>query len=64
MSIETTKSLDKLLHATGRRMTPQRRTVLKILEASETHLDAEGIWKCAKSYNPSSALIQVTIFKL
>lgn len=47
MKKETTKSLDKSLHATGRRMTSQQRTVLEILEASETHPDAEGIWKRA-----------------
>jgi Fur family ferric uptake transcriptional regulator len=59
MPKETTKSLDKSLHATGRRMTPQRQTVLRILEASENHMDAEGIWKRAHSLDESINLATV-----
>jgi Fe2+ or Zn2+ uptake regulation protein len=48
MAKEITFSLNESLHKTGRRMTPQRRTVLTILENTKTHLDAEGIWKQAR----------------
>ena len=41
------RKLDKRLHAAGRRLTVQRALVLKIIEESEEHLDAETIWQRA-----------------
>lgn len=46
---ESMNALGDTLHASGRRMTSQRRTVLEILESSDTHLHAEGIWERAQS---------------
>jgi len=43
----TQSNLDETLHATGRRLTVQRALVLKIIEESEEHLDAETIWQRA-----------------
>lgn len=59
MTKEKTTSLDKSLHAVGRRMTTQRRAVLKILESSETHLDAEEIWIRARSLDENINLATV-----
>lgn len=36
------------LHAIGHRLTPQRALVLKIIEESEGHVDAEAIWQRAR----------------
>jgi len=40
-------TLNEKLHAAGHRLTAQRALVLKIIEESDDHLDAEGIWQCA-----------------
>jgi Fe2+ or Zn2+ uptake regulation protein len=40
-------------------MTHQRQTVLSILETSETHLDAEGIWEHARSIGENINLATV-----
>ncbi len=42
-------TLNQSLHASGRRMTSKRALVLKILEESTEHLDAETIWERAKA---------------
>lgn len=42
-----THTLIEKLHAAGHRLTAQRALVLKIIEESDEHLDAEGIWKRA-----------------
>jgi Fe2+ or Zn2+ uptake regulation protein len=36
------------LHARGKRLTPQRRAILDILESSGEHLDAQNIWMRAQ----------------
>jgi len=36
------------LHTKGMRLTPQRKLVLRILQQSTEHLDAEGIWQRAQ----------------
>jgi Fe2+ or Zn2+ uptake regulation protein len=43
--------LSSTLHALGKRLTSQRALVLRILEESEHHLDAEAIWEQAKMYD-------------
>ena len=47
------------LHASGRRMTPQRALVLSVLEEGETHLDAEGIYEIARKRQPGLNLTTV-----
>jgi len=42
------KFLGRSLRAKGLRLTPQRKVVLHILQQSDEHLDAEGIWRRAR----------------
>jgi Fur family ferric uptake transcriptional regulator len=51
--------LSDSLHATGRRMTPQRALVLSILHESDEHLDAEAIWQQARTRDASINLATV-----
>ena len=46
--MSTKQEFVEKLHATGHRLTPQRALVLKIIEESEDHLDAEAIWQRAQ----------------
>jgi Fur family ferric uptake transcriptional regulator len=43
--------LKSLLHASGRRMTPQRALVLSVLRESGGHLDAKRIWRLAREHD-------------
>ena len=43
--------LKSLLHASGRRMTPQRALVLSILRESGDHLGAKRIWQLAREHD-------------
>ncbi len=43
--------LKSLLHASGRRMTPQRALVFSILRGSGNHLDAKRIWQLAREHD-------------
>ena len=45
--MHTPNSLDEKLHSAGHRLTPQRALVMKIIEDSSEHLDAEAIWQQA-----------------
>jgi Fe2+ or Zn2+ uptake regulation protein len=47
------------LQATGRRLTNQRRLLLKVLTESQAHLDAEGIYALAKERDPNISLATV-----
>ena len=53
------KSLRETLHTSGRRLTRQRRLVLKVLEESREHLDAEGLHDRAKALDPNISLATV-----
>ena len=56
------ESIDRLrdtFRAAGRRLTSQRRSILKILEESETHLDAEMLFVQAKARDPEVSLATV-----
>ena len=56
------KSRDHLrdaFRAAGRRLTTQRRLILKVLEASDEHLDAEALYGRAKIHNPDISLATV-----
>lgn len=43
----------------GMRLTPQRRTILDVLDSSETHLDAEGVYLQAKLRDDNISLATV-----
>ena len=47
------------LQATGRRLTAQRRVLLKVLAESQAHLDAEEIYALAKEKDPNISLATV-----
>jgi Fe2+ or Zn2+ uptake regulation protein len=47
------------LQATGRRLTTQRRLLLKVLAQSRAHLDAEEIYALAKEKDPNISLATV-----
>ncbi len=47
------------LRATGHRITPQRQTVLKVVETSAEHLDAEAIYLRARERDPKISLATV-----
>ena len=49
----------KAFRNSGMRLTPQRRTVLEVLDDSETHLDAEGVYQQAKERDPIISLATV-----
>jgi Fur family ferric uptake transcriptional regulator len=45
-------SLSERLRAAGLRLTNQRRTVIHLLESTNTHLDAEEVYRRARRMNP------------
>jgi len=49
----------ELLHASGRRRTPQRELILSILEETDEHLDAEQILNRARRHLPDLNLTTV-----
>jgi Fe2+ or Zn2+ uptake regulation protein len=53
-------------HSMGLRMTAQRAAVIRVIDETEVHLDAEMIWKRAKAYDPNINLATVyrTLFVL
>jgi Fe2+ or Zn2+ uptake regulation protein len=57
MTIE--QRLMAALHATGRRLTRQRRLVMEVLEEADEHLDAETIHDRAKARDPNISLATV-----
>ena len=57
MSME--QRLMAALHATGRRLTRQRRLVMEVLEEADEHLDAETIHDRAKARDPNISLATV-----
>jgi len=53
------KDAARTLQATGRRLTAQRRLLLKVLAECDAHLDAEGIYALAKEQDPNISLATV-----
>jgi Fe2+ or Zn2+ uptake regulation protein len=49
----------KLFQRSGMRLTLQRRTILEVLDESESHLDAEGLYLQAKERDPNISLATV-----
>ncbi len=66
----TDRSRDRLrevFRASGRRLTPQRRLILEVLEESQEHLDAETLYDHLRVRDPDVSLATVyrtlTVFK-
>jgi Fe2+ or Zn2+ uptake regulation protein len=56
---ELLEQAQKLLQRCGMRLTSQRRTVLEVLDQSESHLDAEEVYQRAKEQDPNISLATV-----
>ena len=54
--------LEDLLRASGRRLTDQRRLILRVLQESDEHLDAEGLYDRVRARNPDVSL--ATVYRL
>ena len=59
--MEEKNSLASQLKAAGRRMTPQRKLILSILDETGDHLDAEEVYRRAKKQN--SKLNIATVYR-
>jgi Fe2+ or Zn2+ uptake regulation protein len=57
--IQSSKHLRDTFHATGRRLTSQRRLILDMLEECDRHLDAETLFVQAKARDPDISLATV-----
>jgi Fur family ferric uptake transcriptional regulator len=51
--------MTQIFHATGRRLTSQRRLLLEVLAECEDHLDAEAIYDLARERDPNISLATV-----
>jgi Fe2+ or Zn2+ uptake regulation protein len=51
--------LQEAFRESGRRLTPQRRLILEVLESSAEHLDAEAVYDQAKTLDPNVSLATV-----
>jgi Fe2+ or Zn2+ uptake regulation protein len=56
---DLSERLTDALRAAGGRLTPQRRLILQVLEASDEHLDAETLYECVKARDPDVSLATV-----
>jgi Fur family ferric uptake transcriptional regulator len=56
---DTTKSLEELCVAKGMRMTEQRRTVARVLEAATDHPDVEELYRRASLVDPKISIATV-----
>ena len=56
---ELVKQAQQALRRSGMRLTPQRRTILEVLDASGSHLDAEALYYQAKARDPNISLATV-----
>jgi len=54
-----TDGMTQIFHATGRRMTSQRRLLLEGLSECDAHVDAEGIYALATERDPNISLATV-----
>ena len=53
------KRLHHALRSAGRRLTPQRRLILQVLEESNGHLDADALYDQVKARDPNVSLATV-----
>ena len=53
--MESKNSLESRLRAAGRRMTPQRKLILSILDETGDHLDAEEVYRSCLLYTSDAA---------
>lgn len=53
------EGVTEIFQTTGRRLTSQRRLLLKVLAECEEHLDAEAIYELAKEQDPNISLATV-----
>jgi len=53
------EELREEFHAAGRRLTSQRWLIFRLLREAEEHLDAEGVYRRAKTLNPDISLATV-----
>ena len=51
--------LQDILRSAGRRLTPQRRVILRVLEESSGHLDADALYERVKARDPDISLATV-----
>jgi Fe2+ or Zn2+ uptake regulation protein len=56
---DSTDRLQDTLRAAGRRLTAQRRLILQVLEESNVHLDADGLYQRIKARDPDVSLATV-----
>jgi Fur family transcriptional regulator, ferric uptake regulator len=59
MVSDLAERLRDALRATGGRLTPQRRLILQVLEASDEHLDAEALYERVKARDSDVSLATV-----
>jgi Fe2+ or Zn2+ uptake regulation protein len=56
---DSNDDLQRALRASGRRLTPQRRLILKVLEESSGHLEADALYDRVKARAPEISLATV-----
>jgi Fur family peroxide stress response transcriptional regulator len=59
MSKQLVERAQQVLQRSGMRLTPQRRTILEVLDESDAHLDAEALYHQAKMRDPRISLATV-----
>ena len=57
--IDSGERLQDALRSAGRRLTPQRRLILEVLEESDGHLDADALYDRVKARAPDVSLATV-----
>ena len=56
---ESGPTIRQILRSEGKRVTPQRQLLLRIIQRSEGHLDADEIYRQAKQHDPRISLSTV-----
>jgi Fe2+ or Zn2+ uptake regulation protein len=56
---DSSERLQDRLRAAGRRLTPQRRVILQVLQESSGHLDADALYERVKARDPDISLATV-----
>jgi len=56
---DLSERLQDALRSAGRRLTPQRRLILQVLEESDGHLDADALYDRVKARDPDVSLATV-----
>lgn len=57
--MEGSPTVRQILRSEGKRVTPQRQLLLRIIQGSESHLDADEIYRQAKQHDPRISLSTV-----